>query len=149
MVIFVLTFHWGSWGRWTRPSWDWLPSQSSIRWDSAFSTVRQSSLIETGSQQTHCVQRTVNKESTCTQTYCSWLEGSVYALRLTVLCFFLVSRNAKLYDTAHCFAEFWSFCETEKMRKYKQNCFKLFRETDKKYETLFHDFIFRSFTCFI
>ena len=52
-------------------------------------------------------------------------------LRLTVLYFFLVSRNTKLYETLRCFAKFCSFCETEKNTKIQKKCFKLFHEMVK------------------
>ena len=42
--------------------------------------------------------------------------------------YFLDSRNTKLYGTGHCFAEFLSFRETEKIQK---KYFELFPESEK------------------
>ena len=51
--------------------------------------------------------------------------------RVDSFVFFLDSRNTKLHETGHCFAEFQSFRETEKNTKLRKKCFKLFCETSK------------------
>ena len=60
-----------------------------------------------------------------------------FQLGLTVS-FFLVSRNTKLYETGHCFAEFRSFRETENNTKIRK---KGFRVVSRNLETMFR-FVF-------
>ena len=50
--------------------------------------------------------------------------AQLHATRVDSFVFFLVSRNTKLYETGHCFAEFRSFREIRN---------KMFRETEKTF----------------
>ena len=47
--------------------------------------------------------------------------------------FFFASRNTKLYETDHCFAEFRSFSETEKIRKYEKSVSSCFAKLKKSF----------------
>ena len=76
----------------------------------------------------------------CVRTYCSVAFTECH-VGLTVSYFYLVSRNTKLYETGHCFAEFRSFRETGQNTKIRKKGFELFRETEKNVS-------FRSFAYF-
>ena len=55
-------------------------------------------------------------------------------IRVDSFVFFLVSRNTKLYETGHRFAEFRSFRETDKNTKKRK---KVFRVVSQNIETMF------------
>ena len=58
---------------------------------------------------------------------------TVLLLGLTVSHFFLVSRNTKLYETGHCFAEFRSFRETGKNMKIQKSVSSCFAKLKKHF----------------
>ena len=62
--------------------------------------------------------------------------------RVDSFVFLFVSRNTKLYETGHWFAEFRSFHETEKIWKFWKKCFELFREIERNVS--FRSFVYLS-----
>ena len=53
--------------------------------------------------------------------------AQLHANRDDSFVFFLALRNTKLYEKVHCFAEFRSFRETEKIRKYEKSVSSILR----------------------
>ena len=70
--------------------------------------------------------------------------------RVDSFVFFLDSRNTKLHETGHCFAEFQSFRETEKNTKLRKKVFQIvLRNFETKFRFVFTYIFFLNFAPFI